>query len=168
MGAKRTEDVQEDAYHCARTARQIALASATPSAKSEVGLNRQAPPCVPSYRLIVTGHPVSSGFCRNLLTDQCVAAHGKTAYPIVTFDKTDRTTLESFNSLAGRTDCGACARCSDQPEHNAKSDDFPACGLAIAHDSNEHRRSEFYAARRVGTPPSALLFSAAVLADSLE
>ena len=28
-------------------------------------------------------------------------AHGKTAHPIVNFDKTDRSTLESFNSLAG-------------------------------------------------------------------
>jgi len=42
--------------------------SATLSAKSEVGLTLAGSPCVPSYRLIGTGRPVSSGLLRNVLT----------------------------------------------------------------------------------------------------
>lgn len=38
------------------------------------------------------------------------AAHGMTAYPIVSFDKSDLSTLESFNSLDGRAGGNACAR----------------------------------------------------------
>ncbi len=104
----------------------------TLSAKSEVGLTLAGSPLravLPPYR-----HRLS-GVVRfwPLLADKVsVSRRGSTAYPIVTFDKTDRTTLESFNSLAGRMDCGACARRNDRRARNAKSNGFPACSVARA------------------------------------
>ena len=47
-----------------------------------------------------------------------VRAARKSTHPIVSFDKTDQRTLESFDSPAGRTDYSASARHSDRPERS--------------------------------------------------
>src|SRR5438270_6164135 len=49
-------------------------------------------------------------------------AHGKAAHPIDNFDKNDRRTLESFNSLDGRIGCDACSPRSDWPGGERKID----------------------------------------------
>jgi hypothetical protein len=60
---------------------------------------------------------VSSAVCYR--RSQWHEAHGKTTYPIGNFDKIERRTLESFNSLAGRMDRSAfdqrigSSECSD-------------------------------------------------------
>jgi hypothetical protein len=49
------------------------------------------------------------------------SARSKTVHPIDNFDKSGQGTLESFKSLAGRTDCNASAWRSDRTGSDASS-----------------------------------------------
>jgi hypothetical protein len=56
-----------------------------------------------------SGGAGSVRFGRDSLAGASAAAHNKTTYPIDSFDKTDRTTLESFNSRTVRMGRNACS-----------------------------------------------------------
>jgi hypothetical protein len=72
-------------------------------------------PCEP-------GGAGSVRFGRDSLARPSATAHNKTTYPIDSFDKTDRSTLESFNSRTVRMGCNACSARSDGPLFSTKTE----------------------------------------------